>query len=160
MFESWQILLAAVLLTASALAAVWAWRQRLGRRRQQSLRRLLDLADEMERLLHRLRARMQSVQSVVERVPADIGAAAHASLGREDLIQTAFRDLLEHRLWIQRCGHGVSDGELLRACEALEQAKIRIGAELQRLERAGNALERAADAASAEVVDTDRGRRA
>lgn len=152
-FEPWLITLGGLLLAGSLTAAAWAWRQRRAQRHQHSIRGLLDLADEMERLLYRLRRRMQRVQDVVERVPADIGAAAHASLERDELIDSALKDLLEHRLWIQRCGGTASADELDRAHRALSDAKTRIGHELSRLERAGHALEQAADAASAEAVD-------
>ncbi len=152
-------MLAALLLTASALVVAWLWRQSRARRRQAAVRRLLDHADELERLLQRLRVRMRSVQGVVDRVPADIGAAAHASLDRSDLIRSALRDLLQHRLWIQRCGDSASDAEMDRACRALGQAKDTLGGELRRLERASEALARAADAASAEAIDVETGRR-
>ena len=158
--EPWIWTLAAVLVAGSLLAAALAWRQRRARRHQRSVGALLDGADELERLLYRLRDRMQRVQGVVERVPPDIGANAHASLDREDLIEIALRDLLEHRLWIQRCSQGASREELARALQAIADGRERIERELGRLDRAGRALERAADAAQAGTSDADPRRRA
>lgn len=147
----WLYLLSGLLLAASLLVIPVLLRQRRNQRRRRVVGNLLDLADDMERLLHRLRNRMQRVQGVVERVPADIGANAHASLERDDLIELALKDLLEHRLWIQRHSEDAAEDELQRALQALTASFSRIQREMDRLERAGRALERAADAVAAET---------
>ena len=72
------LILYAGLALALALPLLW-WIHR-GRRRDRSLVRLLDLADEMEALLDRSQDRMLALQAVVGRVPADIAAVAQASL--------------------------------------------------------------------------------
>ncbi len=136
---------ALVLLALAAAAALWL--RRRAQRRQNALGRLLDGADAMERLLHRTRDRMNAMRGVVERVPDDVGAVARASLDSDQPIQDALRDVLQHRLWIQRHGGHASQRELDEACAALDRARERITAELDRLERAGAELTEATDAA-------------
>lgn len=138
------VLLFLVLLTAFAL-----WQHRRVRLRQGALQHLLSGADEMERLLARTRERMRAMEGVVQRVPADIGAEARASLRPGQKVDDALRDLLEHRLWIQRHGDTASQQELDQACAAMDQARDRISTELARLERAGAELDEATEAALA-----------
>lgn len=136
---------ALLFLAAASVAALW-FRQR-AQRRQGTLSRLLDGADDMERLLHRIRERMTAMRDVVDRVPDEVGAVARASLDHDRQVQEALRDVLEHRLWIQRHGDHASQAELDEACATMERARDRITAELSRLERAGADLTRATDAA-------------
>ncbi len=114
--------------------------------RQRALIRLLEGADEMERLLHRTRERMSAMQAVVGRVPADIGAVARASLDADQRVQQALRDLLEHRLWISRHGATASLQELKQAEAALQRARATIASQLERLESAGAELDDATQA--------------
>lgn len=143
----WYRVLAALLVLAASASAAWLLIRHRARRRQAALARLLDLADETERLLHRIRARMQAVQDVVERVPSDIGAVAHASLEQGQLIRGALKEVLQHRLWIQRHGAKAPMGELDAACRALELARSRLADDLARLGQAGDALADATDPA-------------
>lgn len=115
--------------------------------RQRALIRLLEGADEMERLLLRTRERMSAMQDVVGRVPADIGAVARASLDADQRVQQALRDLLEHRLWISRHGATARLHELKQAEGALARARATIAAQLERLESAGAELDDATQAA-------------
>jgi hypothetical protein len=132
------------LVLASAL--LWqAWRH--GRRRR-ALVRLLDLADAVEALLDRSQRRMSALRDVVDRVPSDIGAVAQASLESTLPIREAKRDVLQHRLWIQKNGATATLSELADACAALERAKARLGSELDELDRAGADLAAATDAAA------------
>ena len=143
------ILLAGVIAAALALPLLWwLWR---GRRRERTLVRLLDLADEMQALLDRSQDRMQSLQAVVGRVPADIAAVARASLDGTGPIREAKRDVLQHRLWIQQHGASASQRELETACDALDRARGRLASQLQELEQAGAELAEAT-AASAEAA--------
>lgn len=119
-----------------------AWAAR-GWRRQRTLTGIMDSADAMELLLHRTRERMVAVQNVIGRIPADIAAEARASLAREDHLQAAFRDLLQHRLWLQQNAGSATQRELDEAAAALHRARERIAAELDRLEHAGAELESA-----------------
>ena len=142
-----QLLLIAGLVAAVLILSllVRAWR---GRRRELSLVRLLDLADELQALLDRSQERMQALQAVVGRVPADISEVARASLDGTGPIRDAKRDVLQHRLWIQQHGATARQAELDTACAALERARSRLATELQELEQAGAELTRATDASA------------
>lgn len=140
------IVLAGLAALVLALPLLW-WLLR-SRRRDHSLVRLLDLADEMQALLDRSQERMQAMQSVVGRVPADIAAVAKASLDSTAPIREAKRDVLQHRLWIQKHGETASQAELDTACAALDRAKTRLSAQLEELERAGAELAQATEASA------------
>ncbi|MFY2764404.1 hypothetical protein [Arenimonas sp. MALMAid1274] len=135
-------------LIALALALPLLWYLLRSRRRDRSLERLLDLADEMQALLDRSQERMQAMQSVVGRVPADIAAVAHASLDSTLPIREAKRDVLQHRLWIQKHGDTATQAELDTACAALDRARTRLSAQLTELERAGAELAEATEASA------------
>jgi hypothetical protein len=138
--------LAAALLIPPLLWLIWR-----GRRRDRSLIRLLDLADELQALLDRSQERMQSLQALVGRVPADIAEVARASLDGTGPIRDAKRDVLQHRLWIQQHGTTARQDELDAACGALERARSRLASQLDELEQAGAELA-AATEASAEAA--------
>ena len=125
--------------------AVWVHR---GRRRDRTLTRLLDLADELEVLLDRSQQRMQALQEIVGRVPADIATVARASLEGTAPIRDAKRDVLQHRLWIQQHGASARQAELDAACAALDRARTRLATQLEELERAGAELAEATDASA------------
>ncbi len=127
-----------------AVALLW-WIMR-GRRRDRSLVRLLDLADDMEGLLDRSQVHMQGLQTVVGRVPADMAAVARASLDSALPVREAKRDLLQHRLWIKHHGQQARQAELDAACAALERARERLAGGLAELERAGAELAEATEA--------------
>ncbi len=146
------ILLSGLLLLIIALA-VW-WHGRKSRRRQNTLTRMLDLADDVERLLDRSQERMASLQSVVGRVPSDIGAVAQASLESSLPIREAKRDVLQHRLWIQKHAQSASQHELDEACAALDRVRQRLGNQLNELELAGAELA-SATAAAAEAAQRE-----
>lgn len=133
-------------LAGLALALTLLWRFQRGRRRDQSLRRLLDLADEMEGLLDRSQSRMQALQAVVGRVPQDIAAVAQASLDSALPVREAKRDLLQHRLWIKHHGQTAPQSELDAACGALDRARERLASGLAELDNAGDALAEATEA--------------
>ena len=140
------ILLAGVIAAALALPLLWwLWR---GRRRERTLVRLLDLADEMQALLDRSQDRMQSLQAVVGRVPADIAAVARASLDGTGPIREAKRDVLQHRLWIQRHAEAATQHELDEACSALARVHERLDLRLQALDTVGSDLAHATAAAA------------
>lgn len=136
----------ALLLVVTALAL---FKHRQVRLRQTALTRLLTGADEMERLLARTREQMRRMDGVVRRVPADIGAQARASLKSDQQVEEALKELLQHRLWIQRHQANATQAELDDACAAMDRALQRIGTELDRLERAGAELDEATEAALA-----------
>jgi hypothetical protein len=134
--------LASLALTIVISFLVW---QHFGKakRRSDGLFRLLDLADDMERLLNLSQKRMQVMQSVVERVPSDIGAVATAALDSSEKIKAVKRDLLQHRLWIQQHSETASLLEIEKACTALSRSRDRIAEQLEALENAGADLAQA-----------------
>ncbi|MBW8366710.1 MAG: hypothetical protein K0M70_02495 [Arenimonas sp.] len=140
------LVLAGVAALALALPLLW-WLVR-SRRRERSLVRLLDLADEVQGLLDRSQERMQAMQSVVGRVPSDIAAVAHASLDSTQSIRDAKRDVLQHRLWIQKHGDSARQAELDAACAALDRARAKLSTQLGELERAGAELADATEASA------------
>lgn len=141
---SFSLLLGLLALAAGAAYLLWRGHQL---RRQRLLARLLDLADAVERLLDRSQERMQSLQPVVGRVPADIGAVAQASLEHALPIREAKRDVLQHRLWIQQNSGTAGLAELDAACAALTRAREKLEQQLANLDSAGAALASATRAA-------------
>jgi hypothetical protein len=142
------ITLLLALLVALAIAAPFALQHRARLRRQRTLSRMLDLADEVEALLDRSQERMAAMRPLVERVPADIAAAANASLQGALPIREAKRDVLQHRLWIQQNSDRAEQAELDRACAALDRVRERLDGELAALENVGSDLASATDAAA------------
>ena len=129
------------------LFALIAWGLRwLAGGRERALRVLLDRADALEALLHTTRDRMTAMRQVVQRVPSDIGAVAHASLDAQTLVQQALRNVLEHRMWIAQKGLTAPKAELIAAAAALERAHATIADQLTRLENAGAELANATQA--------------
>ena len=132
--------------------AAWGF-QWFSQRRERSLRRLLDRVDALENLLKTTRERMAAMQQVVQRVPSDIAAVAHASLDSQQLVQQGLRDVLEHRLWISQRGLTAPQAEIDAALAALERAHSTISDQLRRLENAGAEL---ADVTQAQVEQAAR----
>ena len=132
-----------VVVLFAILGGVLLWWRAQGRRRHRALTRIMDDADAMETLLRRTRERMGVMQTVVGRMPADIAADARASLDSSDRLQAGFRDLLQHRMWLQQNVETASQHELDEAAAALGRARARIAAELVRLDNAGAELESA-----------------
>jgi hypothetical protein len=140
-------LILAVIVAFAAIALVaWIPFHRAASR-QRALIRLLQGADQLERLLLTTRERMNAMQDVVGRVPSDIGAVARASLDADQRVQQALRDLLEHRLWISKHGASASLSELKEAEQAMARARDAIASQLARLESAGAELDGATQAA-------------
>ncbi len=139
------LLIGLVALAIALPLLIWLLRSR---RRERSLVRLLDLADAMQALLDRSQQRMQAMQSVVGRVPADIAAQARESLESTEHVLKAKRDILQHRLWIQRHGHTASQRELDAACDALQRGQARLASQLDALEHAGAELAQVTEASA------------
>lgn len=135
-------------LVSLAIVLPMFWRHRGLLRRQRTLARMLDLADEIERLLGRSQERMAAMRPIVQRVPADIAAEAQASLESSLPIREAKRDILQHRLWIQQHGASASQQELDLACAALARVSVRLDSQLAELETVGSDLASATDAAA------------
>lgn len=140
--RSFPILLIALVVLA-LLGGVILWqRYRIGHR-QRTLTRIMDDADAVENLLRRTRERMGMMQAVVGRMPSDIAADARASLESDERLQAGFRDLLQHRMWLQQNVGTATQQELDESAAALRRARERIAAELDRLDNAGAELESA-----------------
>ena len=139
-------------LVVLAIATPFLLRHRASLRRQRTLSRMLDLADEVEALLDRSAERMAALRPLVERVPADIAAEANASLQGSLPIREAKRDVLQHRLWIQQNGESAGQVELDRACAALARVRERLDGQLAELENVGSDLASATDAAAAAAL--------
>lgn len=139
--------LAIAVLLCLLIAAIALLLHRRAQRRHVALVHLVDRAEAMEQVLLRTRERMQAMRQVVDQVPEDIGQLAQASLRADKPIRAALRDVLEHRLWIQKYGDSASQRELDTACAAIDRAYQRLSDELQALESAGAELSAATDAA-------------
>lgn len=131
-----------------AIAAPLLWKIRKQKKRRQTLGRMLDLADAVELLLNRSQERMAALRPLVERVPSDIAATAQASLESSLPIREAKRDVLQHRLWIQKNGELASQRELDAACSALARVHSQLDTQLAELENVGSDLARATQAAA------------
>lgn len=138
--------LGALVLLAAALVPWWLQRRRA--RRQRTLTRMLDLADQVETLLDRSQERMAALRPLVQRVPSDIAAEAQASLEGSLPIREAKRDVLQHRLWIQKHGLVATQQELDEACSALARVHERLDLRLQALDTVGSDLAHATAAAA------------
>ena len=132
-----------MLLLLDLAGAAVLWQHVRVRRRQQTLTRIMDEADAVESLLRRTREKMGAMQSVVGRMPSDIAADARASLDSEERLQAGFRDLLQHRMWLQQNVATATQKALDEAESALGRARSRLAGELDRLENAGAELESA-----------------
>jgi hypothetical protein len=137
------VLLALVVLAIGIPAVVV---QRKHATRQARLARLLDLADEVERLLDATQQRMAALQPVVSRVSADIAAVAQASLESNLPIREAKPDVIHHRMWIQKHGESATPAELDTALAAIERARDRLAEQLAELDKAGSDLAEATSA--------------
>lgn len=140
------IMIPTLVFLAIAVPIGWFhWKRQL---RRSTLARMLDLADEVERLLNRSQERMTALRPLVQRVPADIAAEAQASLESSLPIREAKRDVLQHRLWIQQHGASASQNELDQACAALNRVRERLDRQLTELEHVGSDLASATEAAA------------
>ncbi|HRQ65755.1 MAG TPA: hypothetical protein PKZ76_12980 [Xanthomonadaceae bacterium] len=149
----------AILVGVTLLLLVWWYRHRVWMRRQTTLEDLLNEIDGLEAQLHECRRRMHSLQDVVGQVPADISAVAMASLDSGEQVRLALRDVLEHRLWIQRHGEEASQRELDEALGSVARSRERLASHLEQLIAAGRDLEDACEATSGLVEAPPEARR-
>ncbi len=103
------------------------------RRRERSLRALLDNADALEAQLHQCRERMQALRAMLVDLPEEMSADADEALAADDKVQAALRDLLQHRLWIQKHGADAPLDQLDNALGALGQSRAALGRQLGQL---------------------------
>ena len=124
------LILAAIVLPPATFFVV---RELRWRRRETALRALLDGADELERQLQQCRVRMQELRTMLVDLPEEMSADADFALAADDKVQAALRDLLQHRLWIQKNALYADQAELDVAVAALAQSRSAMGQQLQRL---------------------------
>ncbi|HEX6832763.1 MAG TPA: hypothetical protein VF132_04435 [Rudaea sp.] len=133
---------------AGAVALLsFALRQRHWSRRERTLRRLLDGADALEAQLQDCRQRMQKLKEMLAILPEEMSAQANNALSADDKVQAALRDLLAHRLWIRENGTTATVAQLEAACAAMDQSRLRMGAQIERLTAATDELARAQSSA-------------
>ncbi len=138
-----------LILSITAVATVLAgiiWASLRSRRRTRSIYLMLDLADELEALLREAQSRMKTVKSLIDRVPEDIATDARARAAAGLPLQDAKRDLLQHRMWIQKHALDASQAELDQACDALSSARNALAHQLSELRAASYEFEEATDA--------------
>ena len=127
-----------VILVAAALTGM-VMSRRLARR-SASLRRLMDLADELEADLKSCRARLQQAHAVMSLNPDSPAAseqeAAHA-------VDAGLRALLQQRIWIRDHAAAAGQGELDAAIQAMDQTRERLRPLLQALGQAQSELDSA-----------------
>jgi hypothetical protein len=141
-------------MTAVLVGTGFWLRERHIRRRQQSIRALLDGADAVETQLQACRERMQRLRSQLSILPEEMSARADSALSADANVQAALKDLLAHRLWIQQHAETASIAQFDAARAALDQSAKTLAALLQRLDEAAAQLERA------QVTARQAGRRA
>ncbi|HZP66923.1 MAG TPA: hypothetical protein VFB32_11500 [Rudaea sp.] len=135
-------LLLAVLV--SALLLLWFWlSERRWRRRQNTIRALLDGADALESQLQECRQRMQRLRGMLTVLPEEMSAEADTALSADAKVQDALKDLLAHRLWIKQHAATATLTQLDAARSALAQSGATLGAQLERLAAIAADLERA-----------------
>ena len=144
-----QYLIITILFALGLGLLVWLSGRKL-RRREQSIRALLDGADALETQLHDCRQHMQRLRSMLTVLPEEMSATADHALSADAKVKAALKDLLAHRLWIQQHAATASQTELDNAATAMTQSRITLAAQIDRLDAISTDLKRAQ--ASAQTV--------
>jgi hypothetical protein len=118
-------------------------REHRWRRRERTIRTLLDEADALEASLLNCRERMQNLRGMLVDLPEEMISDADEALAADDKVQAALRDLLQHRLWIQQHAAEADQGELDTAVGALRQSRRSMERQLQHLDDITAALREA-----------------
>jgi hypothetical protein len=134
-------------LVAALIAAFLGLRELRWRRRERTLRDLLDGADALEAKLQECRVRMQRLRDMLTILPEEMSAEADSALRADTKVQAALKDLLAHRLWIQQHATDATQQQLDAARSALAQSSTTLGAQLDRLAAIAADLERAQSSA-------------
>jgi hypothetical protein len=122
-----------------ALLVLWL-RQRRWTLRTRELRRILDLADSLEKDLQNCRARLREIPALVSHLPPSNALSAHATLTAEPQVQAALHDLLQHRLWLREHADDAPIETLRSAASALSQSRDKLRTQLERLEEVRSQL--------------------
>jgi hypothetical protein len=134
-------------LVAAPILAFLGLRELRWRRRERTLRDLLDGADALEAKLQECRVRMQRLRDMLTILPEEMSAEADGALRADTKVQAALKDLLAHRLWIQQHAADATPQELDAARTALAQSSATLGSQLDRLAAIAADLERAQSSA-------------
>lgn len=136
-----------LVLPIAALVAIGAWlwlRARSWSLRENALRDLLDGADALEAQLEDYKSRMQRLRGMLTKLPSDMTAPAMTtSIDPEVQVKNAKRDILAHRLWIQRESPNATQASLDTAVAALRKSRVQLEEQLKQLDDVANELEAA-----------------
>jgi hypothetical protein len=156
-----------VVVPVAAMAAIgtWLWlRARYWRLRENALRDLLDGADALEAQLEDYKSRMQRLRAMLTKLPSDMTAPAMTSIDPDVQVKNAKREILAHRLWIQRESSKATQQSLDEAVAALRRSRAQLEEQLKLLdevaadlERAGQGLKSAYKEASAALAAVPKG---
>jgi hypothetical protein len=135
--------LIAALTVASLVVIGLLWRLLQLRRRQETLRSIMDSADALEKELFACRERMQTMHRWVSTLPSTLTSQALASLDLDPLVQKALKDLLQQRLWLRDHGESAPLSRLRRTREDMERSRRTLAENMDKLEAAGEALAQA-----------------
>lgn len=135
--------LVGVIAVVFLLIAVAVRRELAWRRRDVSLRQLLDGADALEAQLHDYRDRMRLLRHLIDKLPNDDTARAMARVDSDGQVQTALRDVLAHRLWIKQQAATADQVALDAAVSALARSREQLAAQLRALDEVGRDLQQA-----------------
>lgn len=123
-----------------ALVGLSLWRFWRSQRRLALLRQVLDDVDQIEIRLNECRERMQGLDGMLERLPADITTRARSSLDSEADFQTARRLVLQHRLWLRDHAASASLPTLGEVAASVAKSRAKLDQQLQRLDGVGQDL--------------------
>lgn len=125
---------------ASLVVIALLWRLLQLRRRQETLRSIMDSADALEGELQACRERMKTMRHWVSTLPSTITTQALASLNLDPLVQKALRDLLQQRLWLRDNGDSAPLAQLRRTRQDMERSRTTLAENMTKLEAAGEDL--------------------
>jgi hypothetical protein len=122
----------------------WLWlRARSWHLRENALRDLLDGADALEAQLEDYKSRMQRLRGMLTKLPSDMTAPAMTSIDPEVQVKNAKREILAHRLWIQRESPNATQQALDVAVTALRKSRTQLEEQLKLLDEVSRDLEMA-----------------
>lgn len=116
-------------------------RQRRSLERERLIKGLLDQLDGLEAQIQDYKDRMLALKGLLTRLPPDMTATAMHSVDAEAQAQHALREVLSHRLWIQREGAQASPQDLQNAIASLERSRQGLKGHLQALEQVATQLQ-------------------
>jgi hypothetical protein len=122
-------LFVALAVAVSIGVALWL-RGHAWRKREVAMRQLLDGADALEAQIQDYRSRMLRLKAVLSALPSDMTASAMSTIEPEAQVRKALREVLAHRLWIQREGQRATQRALDVAVEAMVRSRESLAQQL------------------------------